>query len=179
MAIDFDFILRNDALFEIILPFVLVFTIVFAVFNTTKILGGKKNIDAVISIVLGLLIIRNKNIIDTINRFLPNVALAIIVILMILLVLGVFLGKEYEWADGMKGFAAVVSLVLVLWIFGSSYWNRLGIPNIFSGLGSETKGILIFIAILVIVVWLVSRDDKEKTSGRELYEKFGKSIFKE
>ncbi len=179
MALDFSFLLSNDSLFEIILPFALVFAIVFAVLNTTKILGGRKNIDVIVAIVIGLLLIRNRNIVDTINVFLPNVSLAIVVILMFLLVIGVFLGKEYKWADGIKGLAAIVSLVLVLWIFGASYWGRFGIPNIFGNLSSETKGIIAFIAILIIVVWFVSREESDKKSGKELFEQFGKSIFKD
>ena len=176
MAIDLNFLLRNDALFDIVLPFILIFTIVFAVMQTTKILGGKRNIDAIIGLVFGFLLIRNQTIVETINRFLPNIALLIVVILMILLVIGVFAG-EYEWATGIKGLAAVLAVIIVLWIFGASYWSRYGIPNIFSGLSSETKGILAFLAILIVVVFFVTREGKEKGFGERL-EDFGKTIFK-
>src|SRR3989344_7385884 len=123
MAVDFSFLTRNDALFNLVLPFVLVFTIIFAVMQTTKILGGKRNIDAIIGLVFGFLLIRNQNIVDTINRFLPNISLLIVVILMVLLVIGVFAGKT-EWSTGVKGLAAVLAVIIVLWIFGASYWTR-------------------------------------------------------
>ena len=178
MAISFDFLLQNDALFEIVLPLVLIFAIVFAVLQGTKILGGRKNIDAIIGIVLGLLLVRNTVVVETINKFLPNVSLAIIVILMILLVLGVFLGKEYEWASGFKGLAAIASLIIVVWIFSESYWNRFGIPNIFGNLSSDTKGILVFIAILIIVVFLVTRKEGEQKKFSERLDDFGVAIFK-
>lgn len=178
MAVDFDFLVRNDSLFEIILPFILIFAIIFAILQATKILGGKKNIDSVVSIVFGLLLVRNQVAVEAINKFLPNVSLAIIVVLMVLLLLGVFLGKEYEWAGGMKLLSAVVSVIVVLWIFSASYWTRFGIPNIFSGLSSETKGVIIFIVLLIIVVAFVTRDEGERKKLKDVLEDLGESIFK-
>ena len=176
MAYDLSFILRNDSLFDIILPFVLIFTIVFSVMQTTKILGGKKNIDAIIGLVFGFLLIRNQTIVETINRFLPNISLLIVVILMILLVIGVF-GGEYEWSQGLKGIAAVLAVIVVLWIFGESYWQRFGVPDIFSGLSSETKGILVFLAILIVIIYFVTREGEGK-KFQERVEDIGKAIFK-
>ena len=86
MAVDFSFLTDNNSVFELLLPFVLIFTIIFAILQATKILGAKKNIDAIIAIVFGLLLIRSTAAVQTINRFLPNVSLAIIVLLMILLI---------------------------------------------------------------------------------------------
>ena len=178
MAIDFSFLVRNDSLFEMLLPFILIFAIIFAILQATKILGGKKNIDAVIAIVFGLLLIRSTTAVETINRFLPNVSLAIIVVLMILLLLGIFLGKQYEWASGMKMIAVVASFVVVLWIFSASYWTRFGIPNVFGGFSSETKGIIIFIVLLIVIVSFVSRDDSDKKGAKDLLNELGDAIFK-
>ena len=176
MAIDFEFITGNSSLFEIVLPLVLIFTIIFAVLQSTKILGGKKNIDAVISLVFGLFLIRSTKAIEVINAFLPNIALVVIVILMILLLIGVFLGEKTEWAHGFKGLAAIIAIVLVLWIFGETYWkSRFGIPNIFDGLSSQTKGILVFIAILIVVIYFVTREGGEK---KNKWEQLGDTIFK-
>ncbi|MFH1592876.1 MAG: hypothetical protein ABIB47_05925 [Candidatus Woesearchaeota archaeon] len=177
MAVDLNFLLGNDSLFDIVLPFVLIFTIVFAIMQSTKILGGKKNIDAIIALVFGFLLIRNGVVVSTINRFLPNVALLIVVLLMILLVVGVFVGEDYGWSSGMKGLAAVLAVIVVLWIFGESYWSRYGIPNIFAGLSSETKGVLTFLAVLIIIVFFVTREGKDKPAG-ETFKNFGDAIFK-
>jgi len=174
MAIDFSFLVRNESLFNIVLPFVLIFTIVFAVLQSTKILGGKKNIDTVISLVFGFFLIRNQTIIKTINNFLPNISLLIVVILMILLVIGIFVGS-YEWSQGVKGLAAVLAVIVVLWILGASYWSSFGIPNIFAGLSSETQGILIFLAILVVIIFFVTREERRGAGDR--LEEFGKAIF--
>ncbi len=178
MAVDFNFLIRNEAFFTLVLPFVLIFTIVFAVMQATKILGGKKNIDAIIGLVFGFLLIRNQTIVTTINTFLPNISLLVVVILMILLVIGTFMGHT-EWSHGVKGLAAVLAVIVVLWIFGASYWNRFGIPDPFSGLSSETKGVIAFIAILVVIIFFVTRESDEKKGLGKRLENFGKAIFKE
>ncbi len=174
MAIDLRFITGNDTLFEIILPLVLIFTIVFAVLQSTNILGGKKNIDSIIALVFGFLLIRSTKAVEVINSFLPNISLTIIVILMILLVIGVFLGEKAEWAHGLKGFAALIAVIVVLWIFGASYFKKLGVPNVFGNLSSETKGILIFIAVLIILIYFVTREEGEK---KNRWEELGETIF--
>jgi len=178
MAIDFRFLTSNNSLFEIILPLVLIFTVVFAVLQATKILGGKKNIDAILALVFGFFLIQSTKAVGVINAFLPNIALVIIVILMILLVIGVFLGERAEWAHGLKGFAAIVSLIVVLWIFSANYWNRFGLPNLFRGLSSDTKGIIVFIAVLVIVIFFVTREEGSRKKLSERLDELGGYIFK-
>ena len=43
---------------EVLLPFLLVFTVVFAILQKTSILGkGKKQIDAIVSLVVGLIVV--------------------------------------------------------------------------------------------------------------------------
>ena len=73
--------------FDVFLPFVLIFTLSFAILNKSQILGAKKNIDAIVALVIGLLLVQNQNIVGIINTFLPNVSLVLVVILMFLLVI--------------------------------------------------------------------------------------------
>ncbi len=166
MAIDLSFLLGNTDLFNILLPFALVFAIVFATLSATKILGGNKGAQVIVSVVIGLLLVRNQMIVGVINEFLPNVSLAIIVILMTLLVIGLILGHGYEWADGVKTLAAVFSVIAVIWIFfGATLERNFGITNFFENLSSETKGILIFVLGLIIVVWYVTREEEKEGKG--------------
>ena len=179
MAFDLNFLLRNDSLYKIILPFALIFAIIFALLQMTGVLGKKKNIDAIVAIVLAFLVINNTNIVGTISRFLPNVALAILVFLMIILVIGVFLGeKATEWSNFFKGLVAVVSIIVVLWIFGESFLGRFGLPRIFGGLSSNTKGIIVFLIILIVIVLLVTREGGEKKKLTERLDDLGDIIFK-
>ena len=166
MAVDLSFLVGKAALYDIVLPFALLFAIIFALLSATKILSGSKGAQVIVSIVIGLLLVRNQVIVGIINNFLPNVSLAIIVILMVLLVIGLVLGHGYEWADGMKTLAAVFSVIVVLWIFfGTTLEQNFGVTNFFENLSAETKGILIFVLGLIIVVWYVTRDEEKRGEG--------------
>ena len=54
---NFAFTLDNWGVSDVLLPFLLVFTIVYAVLAKTKILGEAKNLNIVLAIVLGLVFV--------------------------------------------------------------------------------------------------------------------------
>ncbi|MBS3156091.1 hypothetical protein J4413_02555, partial [Candidatus Woesearchaeota archaeon] len=96
-------------LFDVVLPFILVFALVYAVLEKTMILGkdqisgrdvGNKNLNAAISFVIAMLVIASSQIVGVINEALPNLVLLMVVSLMFLLLLGIFLGTgEFNFAD--------------------------------------------------------------------------------
>ena len=83
---------------DILLPFLLIFAIVFAILEMTKIFGAdKKNINVIVSLVMGLSIIfphltgsypPTRDVVDIINRALPGVSLLLVAIVSLLIVLG-------------------------------------------------------------------------------------------
>ena len=106
-----DFLIETGV-YDILLPFLLIFAIVFAILEKTKILGeNKTNIDVIVSLVIGLLLIVQRPIVDTILLFLPRVSLMIVVILMGLLVISMVAGKSFE---GLKGTVFGVAVVVII-----------------------------------------------------------------
>src|SRR3989344_8418621 len=81
---------------EIFLPFLLVFAIVFAVLEKTKIFGEKSKINVVVAFIIGLLLVVQQGVVATINNFLPQVSLIIVVALAFLLLVGMLAGREFE-----------------------------------------------------------------------------------
>ncbi|MBI2106817.1 hypothetical protein HYT57_02425 [Candidatus Woesearchaeota archaeon] len=152
--------LQNIGLYDFILPFLLVFTIVFAILEKTYIFGktsgpngeSKRNINAVVALVLGLIIVNQFEIIQSLNNFLPKISFFIIVSLMILILFGLF-GANVE--RGLSGFlltgAAIISLVATYWALGPSldfrvpYWVQ-----------DNASTILVLLIILIIIFAVVS-----------------------
>ena len=75
---------REFGLFDVVLPFLLVFTIIFAILEKTRILGTvkikgdevpNKNLNSMVSFVVALLTVATANVVRTINESLPNVVL--------------------------------------------------------------------------------------------------------
>ena len=120
--------LQSSGLYEIALPFLLIFTIVFAILEKTKIFGIDKNneprskINAVIAIILGLLIVNQFEIVDRLNLFLPKVSLFIVVAIMFLILLGVFGARvESGFSGVLLGLAAIVSLLVIYSVRASEF----------------------------------------------------------
>ncbi len=160
-AIDY---LVDIGVYEVFLPFLLIFAIIFAVLEKTKVLGtDKSNINGIVAVVIGLLVVVQTGIVEIINSFLPRVSLIIVVILMGLLIIAMMAGKEFEGLkEGALGFGVIVTIIAIILALtgtpGSSSWLtsadreallRIGIP------------LLIFLG----VIWFVVR--KPKTQNEE------------
>ena len=183
MAIDFYNIfsdLDTMGLFDIVLPFLLVFTITFAVISKIKILGEKKNINVIVSLVIALLAIRSEYFVGLMKSFLPNVAMFMIVILMFLLMLGIFAGENKEWTGIFWGIGAVISFIFILFSLLFDYTaERVQFPywleDFFYSIDDSTKGIILFVGVLVIVIWIATR---EKGQEETLFSKLMKGPSK-
>lgn len=162
-------ILQSDLFIEIILPFVLVFTIVFAILQKSKILGeGKKQIDALVSLVIGLIVVSFANAVGVIVSLLPILAVSLVVILMFLLLWSPFFAqgefkvpKPIQWTAGV--IAAIVVIIAVLYV--TPAWEF--IRELFSGGGSTVLTNIIVIVIIGIAVVAVLLGGKEGSGKSE------------
>ena len=155
-AIDF---FRAFGFFDIILPFLLVFTIVFAILEKTKILGeDRSNLNAMVAFVIGLLFVGAIGLVSIIDQALPNVALFLIVILSFLMLFGAFVGAdgikfENTWYKGGALFIVFIAVLAIFldalgWLGGildyvNSNWDKTVIPT------------AIFFLIVLGAIWYV------------------------
>lgn len=184
MAIDFGGVfmeLEAMGLFEIMLPFLLVFTVSFAVINRTKIFGDRKGVDVVVALVLAFLAVRNEFFVNLMKSFLPNVAMFMIVILMFLMMFGIFAGEKKDWTRIPLFLGALVSFVFILFAllfdytsgyFEFPYWLR----DLFYGMDDTTKGIILFLGVLVIVIWIATREKGTGGGVKDFLENIGKGL---
>lgn len=128
-AFNFNYVLQQWAgvgLFDIILPIVLIFTVVFAILQRIKILGDNKSIDAVVALVIGFFAISNPYVTQLFVPLFSNAALGIMIILVFLLVMG-FVMKEYE-NEGWNQITLIGGFAIFIWLmsraadyFGGNY----------------------------------------------------------
>jgi len=121
--------LEDFGLFSVVLPFIFVFAIVFAILEKTMILGseGKKDdpkpkasIDAMVSFVVALFVVAATNIVGKIRESLPMVVLVLIVIISFMLLAGSFMGSgEFSFKDSKfwKIVLTVIMFISVILIF--------------------------------------------------------------
>ncbi len=178
---------QNLGIIDFFLPFIVVFAIVFAVLQKTKILGEPekvKNMNAVIALVLGLLFViphvtgtypAGYDPVQIMNEALPGISLVGIAVIFTLVLLGLF-GKKY--ADAANPLIALLSFGFVAYIFGSSLGWWAAPYNVFSWWTKETTELMIIVAIFGLIVWLITKKEGTGFMGgaKKGYEALGKLI---
>jgi len=175
-AIDF---FSNIGLFDVVLPFLLVFTIVFAILEKTKVLGTeeiegkkytKKNLNAIASFVMAFLVVASSQLVEIITKVSANSVIVLFLSVLFLLLVGSFY-KEGEpvfleggWKLAFMGimFAAIVGIFLDA-IKSSDGRTWLEILLNFAGPGSnEAVGSIILLGLIVaFIVWVTKEPSKE------------------
>lgn len=181
--------LENMGFTDLLLPFALIFTLVFAILQKSKVLGEKsKNFNAIISMVMALLVViphitgsypPGADVVNIINSALPNVSLVIVGIIMFLILIGIMGGKA-SWVGGKAGgFMALIAIALVVLIFGNAagWWTRY--PWWLRWIQDpDTQAIIIVLVIFGAVIWFVTKDDEDKKSKDESFIKGLGDMFK-
>ena len=141
------------------MPFLLVFVVVFAILQKSKILGeGKAQIDALVSLAIGLMLIAIPAPRDFIVQFLPWVAVGVAVLLVFFLLYG-FVAGDLSGTN-MKGWmkvvfgilAAIFTVGVILYVTG--FWDN--IIGWFTGGSSELwMSIVSIVAIVLVVIFVL------------------------
>jgi len=168
--------LVDVGVYNYFLPFLLIFSLVFAVLEKTQVLGeNKSNINAVISIVIGLLLIVQQGIVEIINAFLPRVSLILIVILMGLVVLSLLAGKKFAGLQGtLFTWAAIISLValfIALFMGPETGTGTLSLAE-YEGIIAVSLPIIIFILAIIFVTRSPKTDQNKPSLGQRIDEVF-------
>ena len=172
--------LNNMGLLDVILPFLLIFTISFAVLQKSKILGERaKNFNTILSFVLAMAAIvphviggypEGADVVVIINTALPNVSLLMIASLMVLLLIGVFGPDVNLLGTPLEGIVVLFSVIAIGYTFlSASGWVK-DIPWLSN---PETQSLLVAILVFGLVVWFITKEDdplNERKSTREMLE---------
>ncbi len=124
--------LQEVGVYEVVLPFLLVFTIVFAILEKTKVLGTeeieghkytKKNLNAILAFVIGFLVVASTELVRAINGVMANMVLLLLLSVCFLLLIGSFF-KEDDLPVFLEGgwrslFMVIMFIGIVLVFLGA------------------------------------------------------------
>ncbi|HLC46420.1 MAG TPA: hypothetical protein VJI75_01635 [Candidatus Nanoarchaeia archaeon] len=176
-------LLIDIGLADVMLPFMLIFTLVFAIMMKTEVLGKNKRYNGVLALVLALATViphvtnsypPGSDVIDIINIALPNVSVVVIAIIMLVLLVGIFAGGQLTTVATAP--VVLIFLVIIIYIFGAAaaWWS---IPESLSFMkDSDTQALLIVIAVFAIIIWFIV-GEKKPTAGQGLFHSLGE-LFK-
>ncbi len=173
---EFIKILDSWGLTDVMLPFLLIFVIMFALLTKTRVLGeDKKRFNAVIALVIALVVViphvlgiypAGGDVVEIMNRALPQVSIIAVAVVMLLILIGLF-GGEAKWmGSSLSGWIAIVSFIIILIIFGGAagWW---GTWSWFNDLfGEETVAIIVMLLVFAVIIWWITRGEgSEKESN--------------
>ncbi len=156
-------ILSHPIFVETILPFLLIFTLVFAILQKSKFLGdGKRQLDAIIALAIALIVISFAQAVGIILQLIPFLAVSIVVLLVLFLLLGSF------WKDsipkGYQTFLAIIATtavaIAITYFTGAWEW----LLDVITGKtgDSEIVSNVLFVIIIAAAIATVVLKGKEK-----------------
>jgi hypothetical protein len=174
------FFLERYGFLDFLLPFILVFTIIFAVLRKTKIMGEKKAYDVIIALVLGLLFVVPHIIgiyplgydpVEVLNQTLPSIALIAVAAVMLLILMGMF-GTDFT--KGAAPIIALVSIAFIVYVFGAALNLWTGTIFFNDWFSPDTIELAIIILVFALVVFFIVREPKSQ-GGKAL--EWAKNLF--
>jgi hypothetical protein len=173
-------------LYDVVLPFILVFTIVFAIFEKTKVLGTekigdkdytRKNLNAMVAFVIAFFVIASSRLVEIITQVSSQVTILLLLVVLFLLLVGSF----YKDSEGgyLKGgwqtffmFAMFVGIVLIF-LGAIKDDNGDSMLDVFwhyvneGGSGGNAVGAIILLIIIVIVMYYIVRTPTPANTKKE------------
>lgn len=143
---------ENVGVFDYLLPFLLIFAVVFGILGATRILSGNKGVNVVIAVVIGLLSLRVGYVQTFFREVFPSLGVGIAILLMILILTGLFIRQEnlkiMYWI--FIGIGALIAGIVLFGSFSNIGWIQGGWYA--SDWVAWAISIVFLVALVVVVV---------------------------
>lgn len=170
---------------DVFLPFILIFTIIFAVLQKIQIFGAdSRKFNAIISLALAIGVViphslgkypAGTDIVEILNNALPNVSLLIVAVVFLLVLIGIFGGEtgwRSEWFGGIISFVSIAAIII---IFGSAagWWETTGVLSALSD--PNIQATIIVIAVFWLIIATITKEESKPGPFEEMGKFFGKA----
>jgi predicted membrane channel-forming protein YqfA (hemolysin III family) len=141
----------DAGVFAYVLPFLLIFAVVFGILSRIKIFGeDNRAVNAIIALAVGLLSLQFSFVPSFFSQVFPTLGVGLSVLLVAIILMGVFInwedkGEDKGWKTAFIIIGAVIALIVVLAAFSSDLWWN-------SWWWQEYSGAIILGIIIVAVI---------------------------
>ena len=175
--------------YDVILPFLLVFTIVYAILDKTRVLGveeagkekfPKRNLNAMVAFVMGFLVVASGQLVATINEAMANIVVLLLVGVCYLMLLGTFYKTGEISLDGDANKTQLyvfmfINFVGVILIFlhaiptgDGSNWLAEILDFLASNWERDYVGAIVLLIFVVFFMhWIIGPAPKTSEGGKE------------
>jgi len=171
-------------LYDVVLPFLLVFAIVFAILEKTKVFGQeeiqgqkytRKNINAIVSFVMAFLVVASAELVEILNIVSSYTVILLMLSVLFLLLVGSFYkeGEGVFLEGGWKVFFMVIMFVGIVLIFLyalgwlETFWDWVTGKGTSNAVGS----IVLLVIIILFMVYIVKSPEGKGTNEKSSIEK--------
>jgi len=139
----------------IVLPFLLIFTVVFAILIKSSILSARPDINAIVALAFGLLVIGVPAAIGVITKIIPVIAVFVVIILSWMLLMG-FIGTT-EAGVLTKGLKTTLNIIISIAVVAAIVWAT-GLLDTFQAgpMFGEVVNYAILIAAMIAVIAIIT-----------------------
>jgi len=143
---------QQQGVFSYVLPFLLIFALVFVTLSSMKLFGENKGVSVVVAICVALLSLQFDVVPIFFSEIFPRVGIALSVMLGLLVVLGLFIDMEQTWTKYMFLGAAFITIFVILFQISavSSAWYNLSYFFDSQTFTWAFLGLIVVVAIAVI-----------------------------
>jgi hypothetical protein len=139
--------------FSYVIPFMLIFAVVFAIIQKTKVLGGEnRGVSAIIAASVGLLSLQFDFVSTFFATIFPRVGVGIGIMLALVILLGIFYEgdiKHMKWVGWILGIGAVV--------WALTNWNFWGDETQVGMWIGDNFWSLIIVTLVILSIYFISR----------------------
>ncbi len=164
--------ISNELFSQFILPFLFVFAIIFAILEKTEVLGsGKHQINAIISLVSGLIFLSFNYAKSIVINLIPFMTVVLVILFVFILLYsftnfnnesrGILGEKMRKWVTG----AVIISVIVAILVF-TGYWNNITeFTNQNKNAGVVWINIIFIVLIIAGISTVVNNRDSSKPKG--------------
>ena len=167
-------------IYDVVLPFLLTFTIVFAILEKTQVLGKekigtewvpRKNVNALVAFVMGFLVIASARLVQIVTQVSSQIIVLLLLIVFFLTMVGTFYkqkedNKEWVISENWQKFFMFFMFIGILFIFLAAIKTERGESWLDYGLGwlnqfwtSTAVASIILIVVICFIVYLITRKE--------------------
>ena len=167
--------MRSFGIFDIVLPFLLVFTVIFGILEKTKIFGTegeitRKNLNAMVAFTVSFFVVAATQIVQLMQTALPYMMFLLVIIIMFMILFGATLGEgELNlWAHfqgkrtkGIFAFGLFIAIIAI--VLGAMGMLESLIDWLFLHVTGPVLSTVILLLIVGIFMWVVVGEKASNT----------------
>jgi len=167
---------QKFGIFDFILPFMLVFAVVYGILERTKLFGERgPSVNAIIAVSIAMAAVLTSWFVTFLTGFLPWVSTVAIVIVCALMLMAMFAGNFDQLIASDKFLkygaiivAAVLVIIFIVVILSTTGFVFPSLDQLMSAIGlsgADFWGIIFFVGFIVVIIFL-GKSKTEKTSAK-------------